>query len=61
MSNQISPRRSASVRYAVVPCGEIEVLSACQMPTFAAFKNGQKLKDLVGANPGGLKVRPSIV
>ncbi|KZT01157.1 thioredoxin [Laetiporus sulphureus 93-53] len=25
------------------------------MPTFIAFKNGQKLKDLVGANPGALE------
>ncbi|KZT01155.1 thioredoxin [Laetiporus sulphureus 93-53] len=25
------------------------------MPTFIAFKNGQKLKDLVGANPGALQ------
>ncbi|KAF9820757.1 hypothetical protein IEO21_01200 [Rhodonia placenta] len=25
------------------------------MPTFIAFKNGQKVKDLVGANPGALQ------
>ncbi|THH30245.1 hypothetical protein EUX98_g3959 [Antrodiella citrinella] len=25
------------------------------MPTFAVFKNGQKVKDLVGANPQGLQ------
>lgn len=40
---------------------EIEVLNASQMPTFVAFKNGNKLKDLVGANPAGLQVRSSIV
>jgi thioredoxin 1 len=27
------------------------------MPTFVAFKNGQKIKELVGANPNGLEVR----
>jgi hypothetical protein len=41
--------------------GEIEVLNASQMPTFVAFKNGEKLKDLVGAAPQGLQVRSSIV
>ena len=28
-----------------------------QMPTFILFKNGQKMKEIVGANPGGLQVR----
>jgi hypothetical protein len=28
-----------------------------QMPTFFAFKNGQKINELVGANPQGLNVR----
>lgn len=28
-----------------------------QMPTFIAFKDGQKLADVVGANPGALEVR----
>lgn len=27
------------------------------MPTFLLFKNGQKIKELVGANPAGLQVR----
>lgn len=27
------------------------------MPTFVAFKDGQKLADVVGANPGALEVR----
>jgi hypothetical protein len=27
------------------------------MPTFAAFKGGNKVKELVGANPAGLNVR----
>ncbi|TFK56893.1 thioredoxin [Heliocybe sulcata] len=27
------------------------------MPTFIAFKSGNKLKDFVGANPSGLTVR----
>lgn len=27
-----------------------------QMPTFVLFKNGQKVKELVGANPAGLQV-----
>ena len=26
------------------------------MPTFMAFKNGEKIKELVGANPPGLQV-----
>ena len=26
------------------------------MPTFIAFKNGEKIKELVGANPPGLQV-----
>ena len=26
------------------------------MPTFIAFKDGAKIKDLVGANPAGLQV-----
>ena len=29
-----------------------------QMPTFILFKNGNKIKDVVGANPKGLQVRP---
>ena len=29
------------------------------MPTFMLFKNGQKVEDLVGANPGALTVRYS--
>lgn len=28
-----------------------------QMPTFAAFQKGHKIKELVGANPAGLQVR----
>ncbi|KAF9023573.1 thioredoxin [Hymenopellis radicata] len=31
------------------------------MPTFIVFKDGKKVKDLVGANPGGLKVLLSSV
>ena len=27
------------------------------MPTFMAFKNGQKIKEVVGANPAALQVR----
>ena len=27
------------------------------MPTFILFKDGQKVKELVGANPAGLQVR----
>ena len=27
-----------------------------QMPTFILFKNGEKVKELVGANPAGLQV-----
>ncbi|EKM51915.1 uncharacterized protein PHACADRAFT_46633, partial [Phanerochaete carnosa HHB-10118-sp] len=32
-------------------------LSIRAMPTFALFKNGQKVKDVVGANPAALQVR----
>jgi thiol-disulfide isomerase/thioredoxin len=31
-----------------------------QMPTFVAFKNGEKIDELVGANPGGLEVRHGV-
>jgi len=31
------------------------------MPTFIIFKNGEKVKELVGANPAGLQVRTLIV
>ena len=28
-----------------------------QMPTFILFKNGQKVKEVIGANPQALQVR----
>ena len=31
------------------------------MPTFLVFKSGNKVKELVGANPGALQVGPSTV
>ncbi|KAF8492794.1 thioredoxin [Russula emetica] len=31
------------------------------MPTFIVFKDGNKVNELVGANPGGLQVRTLIV
>lgn len=39
-----------------VPAYSFDIL-ALQMPTFALFKNGQKVKEVVGANPPALQVR----
>ena len=38
-------------------------VSRVQMPTFMAFKSGQKVKEVVGANPPALQVRvcPSLL
>ena len=64
MRNQTSRKRSASVPY-VTPFSvrkiEILILIVTQMPTFVVFKNGNKVKDLVGANQAGLNVCPPIV
>ena len=37
------------------------MLTTLQMPTFIVYKDGQKVKELVGANPQGLQVRSLIV
>ncbi len=37
------------------------MLTTLQMPTFIVYKDGQKVKELVGANPQGLQVRTLIV
>jgi hypothetical protein len=37
------------------------MLTTLQMPTFIVFKDGNKVKELVGANPRGLQVRTLIV
>jgi len=36
-------------------------VDSLQMPTFIIFKNGEKVGELVGANPQGLQVRTLIV
>src|SRR6266436_174323 len=62
MNRRRSLRRSASVLCAVIPpfWGDRGV-DSLQMPTFIIFKNGEKVGELVGANPQGLQVRTLIV
>jgi hypothetical protein len=63
MRNQMSRKRPVSVPY-VSPfkfsVRRTEVLTVTQMPTFVIYKNGDKIKDLVGANQAGLQVRPLV-
>ena len=63
MNRKLYPRKSASVPY-VAPCPSGRrgtVLTVFQMPTFIVFKDGNKVNELVGANPQGLQVCTSIM
>ena len=42
-------------------CGDESIDYISQMPTFVVYKNGEKIKELVGANPAGLEVRTLII
>jgi len=58
-----SRRKSAFVLYVAPPLAPLveELLTASQMPTFAVFKDGNKIDELVGAHPANLQVCLPIV
>jgi thioredoxin 1 len=54
ISEEVGVRAVRSSLFSL-PVPSADARGRAQMPTFAVFKNGAKVKDFVGANPGGLQ------